>query len=70
MHFAHLVESAEAQARFPTRLLGRQPGGDRVALGQLQVRLNLALQLAIEPPAREEGCEVVLLSSVFVRGAD
>jgi hypothetical protein len=37
------------EGRLPARLIRRQSGGDRVALGHLQVRQDFVVQLPIEP---------------------
>ena len=56
MLFPDLFDAAEAQPRLSAGLFGRQSGADRVALGELEVRQDLAVELPFHQPAPSQ-CE-------------
>ena len=49
MVFLHLFDAAESLPGGAARLLRREPGGQRVALGQLEMGEDFGVELAIEP---------------------
>jgi hypothetical protein len=48
--FLYLLDSPESATGGSTRFFRRQPCGDGIALGKVQVGENLVLQLAVEVP--------------------
>ena len=50
MIFLHLFDSSKTTAGLTASLFGRQPGGDSIALGHLQVGEDFTLQFPIETP--------------------
>ena len=54
MLFLHPIDAPEAAAGHAARFLRRKTVGEGIALGQLQVRPDLAVQFALEPPGADE----------------
>jgi hypothetical protein len=50
MIFLHLFDSSKTTAGLTASLFGRQPGGDSVELGHLQVGEDFTIQFPIETP--------------------
>ena len=59
MRFLDWLDAAEALARGPPRVLGRETGGDQVAFRELEVRGNLGVELRVHPAGAAEGEEPV-----------
>ena len=54
MIFLHLFDSSKTTAGLTASLFGRQPGGDRIELGHLQVGEDFTLQFPIETPLAKQ----------------
>ena len=59
VRFLDRLDAAEALARGPSRVLGREPGGDEIAFRELEVRGDFGVELRVHLPAAAEGKEPV-----------
>ena len=59
MRFLDRLDAAEALARGPSGVLGREAGGDQIAFGELEVRRDLGVELRVHFPGAAEGEEPV-----------